>query len=47
LWQARERFAQFLGGDPKRLVFTANVSVAMNIAITTSGVKSVSGTARS
>jgi isopenicillin-N epimerase len=31
LWQARERLAQFLGGDPKRLVFTTNVSAAMNI----------------
>jgi isopenicillin-N epimerase len=30
LWQARE-CAQFLGGDPKRLVFTTNVSVAMNL----------------
>ena len=31
LWQARERFAEFLGGDPKRLIFTVNVSVAINI----------------
>ena len=31
LWDARERLAQFLGGDPYRLVFTANVSVAVNI----------------
>jgi isopenicillin-N epimerase len=31
LWEARERLAQFLGGDPYRLVFTANVSVAINI----------------
>jgi isopenicillin-N epimerase len=31
LWQARERFADFLDGDAKRLVFTANVSVAINI----------------
>jgi isopenicillin-N epimerase len=31
LWQARERLAQFIGGDPHRLIFTANVSVAINI----------------
>ncbi len=31
LWTARERLAAYLGGDPKRLVFTANVSVAINI----------------
>lgn len=31
LWQARERLAQFLGGDPHRLVFTTNVSVAINL----------------
>ncbi len=31
LWHARERFAEFLDGEPKRLVFTANVSVAINI----------------
>lgn len=31
LWHARERLAAFLGGDPRRLVFTANVSVAINI----------------
>src|SRR5579871_850337 len=31
LWRARERLAQFLGGDARRLVFTANVSVAVNI----------------
>jgi isopenicillin-N epimerase len=31
LWEARERFAGFLGGDAKRLVFTANVSAAINI----------------
>src|SRR2546422_6651584 len=30
LWQARERLAQFLGGDPYRLVFTANVTSAVN-----------------
>jgi len=31
LWTARERLAQFLGGEPKRLVFTANVTAAINI----------------
>lgn len=31
LWQARQRFAEFLGGDPRRLVFTTNVSVAINM----------------
>jgi isopenicillin-N epimerase len=31
LWEARERFAQFLGGNPKRLVFAANVSAAINV----------------
>jgi isopenicillin-N epimerase len=30
LWQARERLARFLGGDPRRLVFTANVTAAIN-----------------
>jgi isopenicillin-N epimerase len=32
LWDARQRLATFLGGDPRRLVFTANVSVSVNIA---------------
>jgi isopenicillin-N epimerase len=31
LWQARSRLANFLGGKPERLVFTANVSAAVNI----------------
>src|SRR5881398_1424303 len=31
LWQARERLANFLGTEPTRLVFTANVSAAINI----------------
>jgi isopenicillin-N epimerase len=31
LWQARERLAEFLGGDPHRLVFTANVTAAVNL----------------
>src|SRR5262249_59062847 len=30
LWQARERLAKLLGGDPRRLVFTANVTAAIN-----------------
>jgi isopenicillin-N epimerase len=30
LWEARERLAQFLGGDPRRLVFTVNVTAAIN-----------------
>ncbi len=30
LWEARERLAAFLGGDPRRLVFTANVTAAIN-----------------
>src|SRR5436190_1698476 len=31
LWQARERLAGFLGGEPRRLVFTANVTAAINL----------------
>lgn len=31
LWQAREKLASFLGGEPTRLIFTANVSCAINI----------------
>jgi isopenicillin-N epimerase len=31
LWEARGRLAGFLGGDPRRLIFTANVSVAINM----------------
>jgi isopenicillin-N epimerase len=31
LWQARERLAAFLGTVPQRLVFTANVSAAINL----------------
>src|SRR5438552_6788271 len=30
LWQSRVRLANFIGGDPKRLVFTANVTAAIN-----------------
>lgn len=30
LWEARQRLAAFLGGDPKRLAFTANVTAAIN-----------------
>jgi isopenicillin-N epimerase len=31
LWQARERLADFVGADPRRLLFTANVTAAVNI----------------
>ncbi|MFM7150060.1 MAG: aminotransferase class V-fold PLP-dependent enzyme, partial [Gemmataceae bacterium] len=31
LWGSRERLAHFLGGDPRRLVFTSNVSTSINI----------------
>src|SRR5262249_53423656 len=31
LWHAREQLAAHLGGDPRRLVFTANVTAAINI----------------
>src|SRR5437763_10360159 len=31
LWDARERTAAFLGTTPRRLVFTANVSAAINL----------------
>ncbi len=31
LWQARERLATLVGADPRRLVFTANVTAAINI----------------
>jgi isopenicillin-N epimerase len=31
LWEARERLARFMGGDPRRLVFTANVTAAVNL----------------
>jgi isopenicillin-N epimerase len=31
LWEARERLAHFVGGDPRRLVFTANVTAAVNL----------------
>lgn len=31
LWQARERLALFLGADPRRLLFTANVTAAINL----------------
>lgn len=31
LWEARERLAGFLGGDPHRLVFTTNATVAINL----------------
>jgi isopenicillin-N epimerase len=35
LWNARERLAHFLGGDPRRLIFTANVTAATNIVAAT------------
>jgi isopenicillin-N epimerase len=31
LWQARERLASFLGGEARQLIFTANVSTAINL----------------
>jgi isopenicillin-N epimerase len=31
LWGARERLARFIGADPYRLIFTANVSAGINI----------------
>jgi isopenicillin-N epimerase len=31
LWEARERLAAFLGGDPRRLVFTENATTAVNL----------------
>ena len=31
LWEARARLAAFLGGEPRRLVFTVNVTAAVNV----------------
>jgi isopenicillin-N epimerase len=31
LWEARERLAQFVGGDQRRLVFTTNVTASVNL----------------
>jgi isopenicillin-N epimerase len=31
LWEARARLAGFVGGDPRRLVFTANVTASVNV----------------
>src|SRR3954470_14948436 len=31
IWAARERLAAFLHGDARRLVFTANVTAAVNV----------------
>jgi isopenicillin-N epimerase len=31
LWHSRERLAAFLGGDPRRLIFTANVTASVNL----------------
>src|SRR5438445_9496613 len=30
LWQARERLAEFVHGEPKRLIFTVNVTASVN-----------------
>lgn len=35
LWEARECLAGFLGANPRRLIFTANVSVAINLVAAT------------
>jgi len=35
LWEARERLANFAGGAPRRLVFTANVTAAVNLVAST------------
>jgi len=35
LWTARERLAQFVGGAPRHLVFTANVTAAVNLVAST------------
>ncbi len=31
LWKARAKFAEFLGGDPRRLLFATNVTEAVNL----------------
>src|SRR3954471_16188737 len=31
LWRARERLAGFVGAEPRRLMFTANVSASINL----------------
>ena len=31
LWTARQRLAEFVGTDPRRLIFTQNVTTAINI----------------
>jgi isopenicillin-N epimerase len=31
LWEARRRLAEYIGGDPYRLVFTANVTASVNM----------------
>src|SRR5262249_45367282 len=31
LWEARRRLAAFVGADPKRLLFTVNVTAAVNL----------------
>jgi selenocysteine lyase/cysteine desulfurase len=35
LWEARARLADFLGTDPRRLIFAANVSAAINLVAAT------------
>jgi isopenicillin-N epimerase len=34
LWEARQRLAGFVGADPRRLVFTANVTASVNLVAT-------------
>src|SRR5215813_5328365 len=31
LWEARTRLAEFIGADPRRLVFTTNVTASINV----------------
>jgi isopenicillin-N epimerase len=40
LWHARERLAQFIGGRPERLVFTENVTTAINLVASSLAVAS-------
>jgi isopenicillin-N epimerase len=35
LWEAREQLAAFLGADPRRLAFTANVTASVNLVAAT------------
>src|SRR5437773_12150477 len=34
LWTARQRLAAFVGADPRRLLFTQNVTTSINLAAT-------------